>query len=60
MVVDEEPRNCEETFTACNEQSLYARIDAITGDGTRVSDISAGLEAVLAKLGKIRELVGHG
>ncbi len=52
---------CEETFTTM-ANSLLARECTITGDGTRVGDISAGVEAVLkkAKLGIIRELVGHG
>jgi len=44
------------------ERSLYAGIDAIKGDGTHIGDISAAVEEVLAgaKLGIIRELVGHG
>lgn len=44
------------------QQSLYAGIDAVKGDGTRVGDISAAVQAVLDKnnLGVIRELVGHG
>lgn len=43
------------------EQSLYAGIDAIKGP-VRTGDIGAAVEAVLksAKLGIIRELVGHG
>ena len=43
------------------EQSLYAGIDAIKGP-VRIGDISAAIEKVLkdAKLGIIRELVGHG
>ena len=43
------------------EQSLYAGIDAIKGP-VRIGDISAAIESVLkdAKLGIIRELVGHG
>lgn len=43
------------------EQSLYAGIDAIKGP-VRVGDIGAAIEKVLkdAKLGIIRELVGHG
>ena len=62
MVVDEEPKGAKKHLLHATEQSLYAGIDAITGDGTRVGDISAGVEAVLkkAKLGIIRELVGHG
>lgn len=62
MVVDEEPRGAKKHLLHATEQSLYAGIDAISGDGTRVGDISAAVEAVLkkAKLGIIRELVGHG
>ena len=62
MVIDEEPRGAKKHLLHATEQSLYAGIDAISGDGTRVGDISAGVEAVLkkAKLGIIRELVGHG
>jgi len=43
------------------EQSLYAGIDAIKGP-VRIGDISAAIEKVLrgAKLGVVRELVGHG
>lgn len=43
------------------ERSLYAGIDAISGDGTRVGDISAAVQDVLNeyKLGIIRDLVGH-
>jgi len=43
------------------ERSLFAGIDAIKGP-VRVGDISAAVEGVLktAKLGIIRELVGHG
>ena len=57
-----EPKGAKKHLLHATEQSLYAGIDAITGDGTRVGDISAGVEAVLkkAKLGIIRELVGHG
>lgn len=43
------------------ERSLFAGIDAIKGP-VRIGDISAAIEKVLkdAKLGIIRELVGHG
>jgi methionyl aminopeptidase len=43
-------------------QALMAGIDAIKGEGTRVGDISAAVQAVLDKhrLGVIRDLVGHG
>jgi methionyl aminopeptidase len=43
--------------------ALYAGIDAIKGEGTRVGDISQAVQDVLEKeykLGVIRELVGHG
>lgn len=62
MVVGEEPKGATKHLLRATEQSLYAGIDAIHGAGTRVGDISAAIEAVLAKakLGIIRELVGHG
>lgn len=43
------------------QRALYAGIDAIKGDGTRVGDISAAVQDVLSKykLGIIRDLVGH-
>lgn len=46
---------------SATERSLYAGIDAIKGP-VRVGDIGAAVEKVLkeAKLGIIRELVGHG
>lgn len=45
------------------KKSLNAGIVAVTGNGTRVGDISAAVQNVLEKdykLGVIRELVGHG
>lgn len=44
------------------KQALYAGIDAVKGDGTRIGDIAAAVQAVLEqnKLGVIRDLVGHG
>lgn len=62
MVVGEEPKGVKKHLLHATEQSLYAGIDAISGSGTRVGDISVAIEAVLtkAKLGIIRELVGHG
>ena len=44
------------------EEALYAAIDAISGDGTKIGDISAAAQKVLDKykLGIIRDLVGHG
>lgn len=62
MMVDEKPSGATKHLLQATERSLYAGIDAITGNGTRIGDISAAIEAVLAKakLGIIRELVGHG
>lgn len=62
MVVGEQPKGAVKHLLRATERSLYAGIDVIKGDGTRVGDISAAVEAVLkdAKLGVIRELVGHG
>ena len=62
MVVDENPRGAKKHLLRETENSLYSGIDAISGDGTRVGDISAAIESVLkkAKLGIVRELVGHG
>jgi len=62
MVVDETPTGAKKHLLNATEQSLYAGIAAIGGSGTHVGDISAAVEAVLhkAKLGIIRELVGHG
>jgi methionyl aminopeptidase len=44
------------------QQALMAGVDAIKGEGTRVGDISAAVQAILDqhKLGVIRDLVGHG
>lgn len=62
MIVGEEPRGAVKHLLQATERSLYAGIDAIHGDGTRVGDVSAAIETVLrqAKVGIIRELVGHG
>ncbi len=62
MVVGEEANGAVKHLLKETERSLYAGIDAIKGEGTRVGDISAAVEKVLAgaKLGIIRELVGHG
>jgi methionyl aminopeptidase len=44
------------------QRALMAGVDAIKGEGTRVGDISAAVQAILDqhKLGVIRDLVGHG
>lgn len=62
MVIGEAPSGAAKHLLSVTERSLYAGIDAIKGEGTRVGDIGAAVEAVLAagKLGIIRELVGHG
>lgn len=62
VVVGEKPTGVKKHLLHMTERSLYAGIDAIHGNGTRVGDISAAIEDVLkkAKLGIIRELVGHG
>lgn len=62
MVVDEAPTGVKKHLINTTEQSLYAGIDAISGAGTHIGDISAAIESVLkkGKLGIIRNLVGHG
>ncbi len=60
-VVGGKPNGAQKHLIKATEQSLYAGIDAIKGP-VRIGDISAAIEKVLkeAKLGIIRELVGHG
>lgn len=55
------PNGVQKHLINATERSLYAGIDAIKGP-VRIGDISAAIEKVLddAKLGIIRELVGHG
>ncbi len=62
IVVGEEPTGATKHLIRATERSLYAGIDAIKGAGTHTGDIGAAIEKVLseAKLGIIRELVGHG
>jgi len=62
MSVDEKPSGAKKHLLHATERSLYAGIDAIKGRGTYTGDIGAAVEKVLndAKLGIIRELVGHG
>lgn len=61
MVVDEQPTGAKKHLLTATERSLYAGIDAIKGP-VRTGDIGAAVEEVLsaAKLGIVRELVGHG
>lgn len=61
LVVDEPPKGAVKHLLNAAERSLYAGIDAIKGP-VYTGDIGAAVEKVLkdAKLGIIRELVGHG
>ncbi|MGH7217826.1 MAG: type I methionyl aminopeptidase [Candidatus Microsaccharimonas sp.] len=60
-VVGGKANGAQKHLINATERSLYAGIDAIKGP-VRIGDISAAIEKVLkeAKLGIIRELVGHG
>ncbi|RWZ78546.1 MAG: type I methionyl aminopeptidase [Candidatus Microsaccharimonas sossegonensis] len=60
-VVGGEPNGAQKHLINATERSLYAAVDAIKGS-VRTGDIGAAVEEVLkkAKLGIIRELVGHG
>lgn len=62
LVVGEQPNGATKHLLNLTERSLYAGIDAIKGEGTRVGDIGAAVEKVLqdGKLGIIKDLVGHG
>ena len=61
MVVGEEPRGAIKHLIGNTERSLAAAIEAINGPCT-TGDIGAAVEELLnrAKLGIIRDLVGHG
>lgn len=61
MVVDEKLSGVKKHLIATTERSLYAGIDTIKGP-VYTGDISAAVEKVLdgAKLGIVRDLVGHG
>lgn len=61
MVVGDKPSGAQKHLINATERSLHAGIDAIKGP-VRVGDIGAAIEKVLkeAKLGIVRELVGHG
>lgn len=61
IVVGEQPRGAIKHLLKETERSLYAGIDAIKGP-VYTGDIAVAIEKVLsdAKLGIIRELVGHG
>lgn len=62
VVIGEEPTGATKHLITQTQRSLYAGIDAIKGDGTHIGDIGAAVESVLrnAKLGIVRDLVGHG
>jgi methionyl aminopeptidase len=62
MVVGDQPSGAVKHLLNATERSLYAGIDAIKGGGTHAGDIGAAVEKILsdAKLGIIRDLVGHG
>jgi len=62
MVVGGNPTAAQKHLLTTTERSLYAGIQAINGEGARTGDIGAAVEATLAKakLGIIRDLVGHG
>lgn len=61
MIVDEDPKSAKKMLLSATERSLYAGIDTIHG-AVRTGDIGAAVEKVLsaAKLGIVRDLVGHG
>jgi len=61
VVVGDKPNGVVKHLLHATERSLYAGIDAIKGP-VRTGDIGAAVEKVLkeAKLGIIRDLVGHG
>lgn len=61
MVVGDEPRGAVKHLISNTERSLYAAVEAINGPCT-TGDIGAAVETVLsrAKLGIVRDLVGHG
>lgn len=62
MVVGESPKGAVKHLLSATERSLQAGIAAIHGSGTTTAEIGAAIEGVLAKakLGIVRELVGHG
>ncbi len=61
MMVGQEPTGDIKRLLDATERSLYAGIDAIKGT-VRTGDIGAAVQSVLdqAKLGIVRDLVGHG
>jgi methionyl aminopeptidase len=61
MCVDEEPAGTKKLLLKATKRLLYAGIEAVHG-AVQTGDIGAAVENVLkrAKLGIIRDLVGHG
>jgi methionyl aminopeptidase len=62
VVIGEEPTGIKKHLLNYTERSLYAGIDAIKGGPIKTGDIASAIEKVLsdAKLGIVKELVGHG
>lgn len=62
VVAGEEPKSDVKRLLEGTKRALDSAVDAISGEGTRVGDISAAAQAVMDKyrLGIIRDLVGHG
>ncbi len=61
IIIGEQPKGIKKHLLDATERSLYAGIAQVK-PGAHIGDISAAVEKVLvkAKLGIIRELVGHG
>lgn len=61
MVIGEQLSGEKKRLIVATERSLFTGIDAI-GSGRRTGDVAAAVEKVLrdARLGIVRELVGHG
>lgn len=62
VIVGTEPTGDVKRLLEGTKRALDSAIDAISGEGTRVGDISAAAQVVMDKykLGIIRDLVGHG
>ena len=62
VVVGGKPSSDVARLVEGTKRALYKGIDAVTGEGTRVGDISSAVQKELEmnKLGVIRDLVGHG
>jgi len=62
VAVGNSPKGDVKRLVESSKTALYKGIDAISGEGTRVGDISAAVQKELERnnLGVIRDLVGHG